>query len=291
MKAFVLMPFAPPIGAYYEHIFRPALEAAGYAVSRADDLFAPRPIILDIQESISAADLILCEMTGKNPNVFYELGLAHALGKSTILVARREEDIPFDLRHIRVILYEPTEAGWESSLQRQIIAAARATMDSRPSWPPPMVVKPGHRQGDRPKTVELPNRKRRDRRMSNNEQVLMRFPTEDGSVVSGPYPYRFVLKAPYRCALLVDAQIWSAQSAYENVIQVMVDGIQIAEIREGYERFQSARIELGNIDGGRHLISFDAHYEGLDGEVINARSPASQYWILRRLTVVGELLI
>jgi hypothetical protein len=44
-------------------------------------------------------------MSERNPNVFYELGLAHAIGKPAILVAKTEEDIPFDLRHVRVIVY------------------------------------------------------------------------------------------------------------------------------------------------------------------------------------------
>jgi hypothetical protein len=73
-KAFVLMPFCNPFNAYYPAILRPALIAAGYDVARADDLFLPRPIMLDIQRSIEDADLILCEMSGRYPNVFYELG-------------------------------------------------------------------------------------------------------------------------------------------------------------------------------------------------------------------------
>ena len=100
------MPFGRRYDDYYTDIFKPALEVALYGVSRADDLFTPQPIMLDIQKSILEADLILCEMSERNPNVFYELGLAHAIGKPAILVSRKEEDIPFDLRHIRVIVYD-----------------------------------------------------------------------------------------------------------------------------------------------------------------------------------------
>jgi hypothetical protein len=74
-KAFVLMPFKEPYNSYYPAIFRPALESAGYSVSRADDVFTPRPVMLDVQKAILDADLILCEMSERNPNVFYELGL------------------------------------------------------------------------------------------------------------------------------------------------------------------------------------------------------------------------
>src|SRR5215470_16813722 len=90
-KAFILMPFSPPFDSYYPQIFKPALEAAGYTVSRADDIFTPQPIMLDIQQSIVEADLILCEMSGRNPNVFYELGLAHAIGKPAILISRKHD--------------------------------------------------------------------------------------------------------------------------------------------------------------------------------------------------------
>lgn len=98
--------------------------------------------MLDIQDSILAADLILCEMSGRNPNVFYELGLAHAIGKPAILISRKEEDIPFDLRHVRTILYDSTEAGWEDKLQEDIKAAAQAVMILNEIWPPPLIPVP-----------------------------------------------------------------------------------------------------------------------------------------------------
>ena len=116
MKAFVLMPFMEPYNSYYPAIFKPALQNAGYTeVIRSDDLFTPRPIMLDIQQSIINADLVLCDLSERNPNVFYELGLAHAIGKPAILIAREQDDIPFDLRHIRVIVYDYSRAGWEGS--------------------------------------------------------------------------------------------------------------------------------------------------------------------------------
>jgi hypothetical protein len=78
-------------------------------------------------------------MSGKSPNVFYELGLAHAVGRPAILVANSEEDIPFDLRHIRVIVYDYTSAGWETKLREEIKAAALAVETSETIWPPPLV--------------------------------------------------------------------------------------------------------------------------------------------------------
>jgi hypothetical protein len=138
-NAFVLMPFKEHYDAYYSALFQPSLEAAGYNVTRADDVFTPHPIIEDIQKAIIGADLILCEMSERNPNVFYELGLSHAIGRPTILVSRKEEDIPFDLRHIRVILYDYSRAGWEAKLRESITAAAKAVTDTTEIWPPPLI--------------------------------------------------------------------------------------------------------------------------------------------------------
>ena len=105
--------------------------------------------MLDIQESILNSDIVLCEMTGRNPNVFYELGLAHAAGKPAILLSSNEEDIPFDLRHVRVIYYETRMAGWEDKLRRSIASAAAAAMQSNNRWPPPLMVsgQPAQAQG------------------------------------------------------------------------------------------------------------------------------------------------
>lgn len=137
-KAFVLMPFKEPYDSYYSAIFRPALETAGYSVTRADDLFTPHPIMLDVQKAIIEADLIMCEMSGRNPNVFYELGLSHAIGKPAILVSRKEEDIPFDLRHVRVIVYDYKLPGWETKLKESITNAANTVTESSDIWPPPL---------------------------------------------------------------------------------------------------------------------------------------------------------
>lgn len=138
-KAFVLMPFKQPFDAYFEEIFRPGLELAGYSVERADDLYVSRPIMLDVQQSILRADLLLCEMSGRNPNVFYELGLAHAIGKPVILVSRDEGDIPFDLRHVRVLSYQPELPRWDVILRDHVVQAARQVFAGSSIWPPPLL--------------------------------------------------------------------------------------------------------------------------------------------------------
>lgn len=74
----------------------------------------------DIWKFTKEADIVLADLTGKNPNVFYELGLAHAISKPVILVTESEEDIPFDLRAIRIIKYDKNIHDWGKKLETAI---------------------------------------------------------------------------------------------------------------------------------------------------------------------------
>jgi len=110
------MPFALPHGDYYSKIYKPAIEKAGLKPVRADaEIFGTGKIIDQIWSGINAAK-VLVELTTRNPNVFYELGLAHALEKPVVPVSLNEADIPFDLKHIRVIYYDMTDPFWGSKL-------------------------------------------------------------------------------------------------------------------------------------------------------------------------------
>lgn len=114
---FVVQPFAAPLGGYYELIYKPAIEQAGLVAVRADaEIFGTGKIIDQIWRGIQDAVILIAELTSKNANVFYELGLAHASEKPVILISANEEDVPFDLRHIRVILYDRTDPFWGQKL-------------------------------------------------------------------------------------------------------------------------------------------------------------------------------
>lgn len=105
MKAFVIMPFDPEFEAVYSDLIKPPLENAGFEVQRADSLMNQQNILKDIIRQIAHADLIIAELTALNPNVFYELGIAHALRRRTVLLTQSIDDLPFDLRSYRVISY------------------------------------------------------------------------------------------------------------------------------------------------------------------------------------------
>jgi len=113
----VLMPFTDPHSTYYEQIYKPAVEKAGLQPVRADaEIFGAGKITDQVWQGINAAKILVAELTTRNPNVFYELGVAHALRKPVILVGSNENDVPFDLRHIRVIYYDVNDPFWGRNL-------------------------------------------------------------------------------------------------------------------------------------------------------------------------------
>jgi hypothetical protein len=117
---FVMMPFGEWFDRYYAEIYVPAIKEAGFEPVRADELFTTGSVVEQIWEQIEKAKLLLADLSGKNPNVFYELGLAHAARKPVVFTARQLEDVPFDLRHLRVIIYETQEPEWASRLRKSV---------------------------------------------------------------------------------------------------------------------------------------------------------------------------
>jgi nucleoside 2-deoxyribosyltransferase len=116
-----MQPFAAPLGEYYDKIHKPAIEKAGLRPVRADaEIFATGKIMDQVWHGINAAKVLVAELTMRNPNVFYELGLAHALKKPVVLVSAKEEDVPFDLQHIRVIYYDVTDPFWGNKLIEKV---------------------------------------------------------------------------------------------------------------------------------------------------------------------------
>ena len=121
-SCFVIMPFAEPLGKLYTEIYEPAIKDSGLVAIRGDDdiFVTGGSIINQIWRGISQAKLLIAELTDRNLNVFYELGLAHALKKPVILVSRNKEDVPFDVQHIRVIFYDINDPFWGDKLKLKI---------------------------------------------------------------------------------------------------------------------------------------------------------------------------
>jgi len=109
---FVLMPFNPKeiFDTVYQQIKNIMLKLNIDCI-RADEIFGTRSIIEDIQEKINNSDFLLADLTDRNPNVFYEVGLSHAIFKPVILITQKSKDVPFDVKHLRYIRYEYSNDG------------------------------------------------------------------------------------------------------------------------------------------------------------------------------------
>lgn len=124
------MPFGGWLDTYYHSIYSPAIRDAGLDPHRADDLFRPSTIVNDIWEYTKKCKVVLADLTQRNPNVFYELGLAHALAKPAILIAETMEEIPFDLRALRIIVYDKNLPDWGAALRENICTAIQEVLQS-----------------------------------------------------------------------------------------------------------------------------------------------------------------
>lgn len=102
--ASAMMPFDARFTDIYASI-QQAADNAGLRCRRADDIWENAAIIQDVVALIDRSRIVVCDCTGRNPNVFYEAGIAHTLGREVILITQNEQDIPFDLRHRRYIRY------------------------------------------------------------------------------------------------------------------------------------------------------------------------------------------
>lgn len=118
--AFVLMPFAARYDDVYQLAIQEACDDAGAYAERVDKQIFTGNILERVFNQIAKADLIVADMSERNANVFYEVGYAHALGKTTILVTQRAEDIPFDLQQYPHIVYGESLARLKSELARSV---------------------------------------------------------------------------------------------------------------------------------------------------------------------------
>ncbi|WP_159104636.1 ClpX C4-type zinc finger protein [Plantactinospora sp. BB1] len=128
---FYLGPFREPFNTIYAQQIVAALTKEGVTVSRADEIYSTDVIIEDIWEGINTAHFIVADVTDKNPNVLYEIGMAHTIGKPVLIISQSIDDIPFDLRHRRCVVYEYTPPGCEK-LRKELISTAQFILGKRP---------------------------------------------------------------------------------------------------------------------------------------------------------------
>lgn len=125
----VMMPFSAEFDAVHRTL-QEAVQLVGFRCMRADNFWEHHAIIQDIVNLIARARIVICDCSGRNPNVFYEAGIAHTLGKEVIIITQSENDVPFDLRHLRYIPYLNNGEGLtklSASVQSRIKTLVNAT--------------------------------------------------------------------------------------------------------------------------------------------------------------------
>jgi hypothetical protein len=125
-QAFVVMQFSSPFNEIYEEVIRSVCSEFGIEAHRADETYGPGLIIADVVREIRDSEFVIAEITPANPNVYYEIGYAHAINKPTILLADSNiEKLPFDVSGFRTLFYENSIVGkrkFEEGLRKHIAA-------------------------------------------------------------------------------------------------------------------------------------------------------------------------
>jgi hypothetical protein len=124
---FMIMPFREAYDSIYKNVIVPTVNDMNLTIKRGDEFnTVSGQIISEVWAAINACRLVIVETTEENANVYYELGIAHTLGKPAILITqgKKVEDFPFDIRHLRFIVYDNTTEGGEkleADLKQSII--------------------------------------------------------------------------------------------------------------------------------------------------------------------------
>lgn len=124
-NCFVIMQFTTPYNELYRDVIKPVCERLFVDSIRADETYTSGLILADITRQIIESKFIIADISPENPNVYYELGYAHALKKPTILIAEKETKLPFDVSNFRTLFYEDSIRGKkhvEQGLERHIKA-------------------------------------------------------------------------------------------------------------------------------------------------------------------------
>lgn len=100
----VMMPFDGRFDKVYQALKSMAKDLE-MKCARADDIWQHDVVIQDIVSLIERSRMVVCDCSDRNSNVFYEIGIAHTLGKEVVLITQSKDDIPFDLRHVRYVQY------------------------------------------------------------------------------------------------------------------------------------------------------------------------------------------
>jgi hypothetical protein len=125
-KCSVIMPFDAELDFVYR-VVKETVEQQNMDCLRADERFISEPIMEDVKSQIAGADFVVVDFTNRNPNVYFEAGLADAWKKKWIVLAQSTNDLAFDVQHIRTIIYS-NKMGADSKLRESLGQTLKATM-------------------------------------------------------------------------------------------------------------------------------------------------------------------
>ena len=146
MQIFVVMPFDSEFDDVYQYLIKEPLEEKGHSVNRANDVATNQSILRTIVQNIAEADLVIVDLTSRNPNVYYELGIAHCLEKQTVQIVQDLEDVPFDLKSHNVIVYSLRYREAEA-LPRELLNIVELAEDNKYTFSNP-VAESLHKDGE-----------------------------------------------------------------------------------------------------------------------------------------------
>ena len=113
----VMMPFEASFNPVYEAI-KAACRAASFDCKRVDDLWENTVVMQEVFSLIYRSRIVVVDFSTRNPNVFYETGIAHTLGKPVVPITQQEGDVPFDLRHHRHLRYLCNSEGLQNLTEK-----------------------------------------------------------------------------------------------------------------------------------------------------------------------------
>lgn len=125
----VMMPFSPAFRGTYDAIKRVA-DHMGLECFRADDIWENSTFIQDIFDLIFCSRIVVVDFSERNPNVMYETGIAHTLGKVVIPITQSLNDIPSDLGHHRALKYLPNDEGYRT-LSNELFKRIKTIIDEK----------------------------------------------------------------------------------------------------------------------------------------------------------------
>lgn len=149
MKCFVVMPIGEhgtpsykQFFSIYDHIIKETVESIGFACERADEIPDSGIITEQIKSKLHTADLVVADLTDKNPNVLYEVGIRHALNKPIVSISQEIRGLPFDVSHYRTIKYDPKDLDSVSKCKRLLKEYIKTSIESEQKEGPKIEERP-----------------------------------------------------------------------------------------------------------------------------------------------------